>query len=129
MGCVGDALEDEVKQLGQDIKDDIFRTLKIGLEKLGVETIKRDIGRVGIDKFVYDQTFKNTKDIFANHHHMGGTIMSNSNNEGVVDKNLKVKNVSNLYVLGSSVFPSGGHFNPTFTIVQLSLRLVKHLET
>ena len=112
-----------------DIKDDIFRTLKIGLEKLGVETIKRDIGRVGIDKFVYDQTFKNTKDIFANHHHMGGTIMSNSNNEGVVDKNLKVKNVSNLYVLGSSVFPSGGHFNPTFTIVQLSLKLVKHLET
>ena len=24
MGCIGDALEDEVKQLGQDIKDDIF---------------------------------------------------------------------------------------------------------
>ena len=58
---------------------------------------------------------------------MGGTRMSEEKNEGVVDKNLKVQNISNLYVIGSSVFPTGGHFNPTFTIVQLSLRLVKHL--
>ena len=55
--------------------------------------------------------------------------MSEEKNEGVVDKNLKVQNISNLYVIGSSVFPAGGHFNPTFTIVQLSLRLVKHLTT
>jgi choline dehydrogenase-like flavoprotein len=55
--------------------------------------------------------------------------MSNKENVGVVDENLKVKNISNLYVIGSSVFPTGGHFNPTFTIVQLSLRLVRHLTT
>ena len=111
------------------IKEDVFRTLKTGLERLGEESIEKDIGRVGIDKYVYEQTFKNSDDIFANHHHMGGTIMSNKENVGVVDENLKVKNISNLYVIGSSVFPTGGHFNPTFTIVQLSLRLVRHLTT
>ena len=57
------------------------------------EVIEKDIGRVGIDKFVYDQTFENSNDIFANHHHMGGTRMSEEKNEGVVDKNLKVQNV------------------------------------
>ena len=56
---------------------------------------------------------KNSNDIFGNHHHMGGTIMSSNVRKGVVDKNLKVENTNNLYVLGSSVFSSGGHFNPT----------------
>ena len=44
----------------------------------------------------------------------------------VVDKNLKVINTKNLYVLGSSVFPSGGHVSPTFTIIQLSIKLANH---
>ena len=50
-----------------------------------------------------------------------------SNKYDVVDKNLKVFNTKNLYVAGSSVFRTGGHANPTLTIVQLSLRLADHL--
>lgn len=115
-------------QLKWNIKDDVFFSLKKSLEKLGQESIEKNIGRVGVDRFVYDQSFKNSKDIFASHHHMGGTIMSKGG-DGVVDQDLKVKNVSNLYVIGSSVFPSGGHFNSTFTIIQLTLRLAKHLTT
>jgi len=41
----------------------------------------------------------------------------------VVDKNLKLHNNKNLYVLGSSNFVSGGYANPTYTIIQMSLRL------
>lgn len=47
--------------------------------------------------------------------------------ESVVDKNLKVHNVKNLFVAGSSVFPTGGAANPTLSIVQLSLKLSKFL--
>ena len=55
------------------------------------------------------------------------TRMSDLPEFGVVDKNLKVHGVDNLYIAGSSSFGSPGHANPTFTIVQLSLRLAEHL--
>ena len=35
---------------------------------------------------------------------------------------------NNLYINGSSNFVTGGYTNPTFTIVQLSLRLGEHME-
>ena len=115
-------------ELHWNIGDDVFITLKKTLEQLGEEIINLNLGRIGVDKYVYEKSFKESNDIFGNYHHMGGTIMSSSQRKGVVDKNLKVENTNNLYVLGSSVFPSGGHFNPTFTIVQLALKLANHLK-
>lgn len=60
---------------------------------------------------------------------MGGTRMSNTKSSGVVDPNLRSWDVSNLFIVGSSVFPSGGHANPTLTIVQLAARLADYLMT
>jgi choline dehydrogenase-like flavoprotein len=64
----------------------------------------------------------------GNHHHLGGTRMSVDPATGVVDANTKVHGLANLFVSGSSVFPSGGSVNPTLTIVALSLRLSAHLK-
>ena len=47
---------------------------------------------------------------------------------GVVDENSRVHGTSNLFVTGSSVFPSGGYANPTLTIVALAARLGDHLK-
>lgn len=60
-------------------------------------------------------------------HHMGTTRMHDSPREGVVDRNCKVHGISNLYVGGSSVFPTVGANFPTITIAALSLRLAGHL--
>ena len=46
--------------------------------------------------------------------------MSNTEKTGVVDKHCKVYGVTNLYIAGSSVFPTSGFANPTLTIVALA---------
>jgi len=60
-------------------------------------------------------------------HHLGTTRMSSSPRAGVVDPDCRVHGIANLYVAGSSVFPTGGHKNPTLTLLALALRLADHL--
>jgi choline dehydrogenase-like flavoprotein len=60
-------------------------------------------------------------------HHLGTTRMATRPDEGVVDRDCLVHGTANLYVAGSSVFPTGGCANPTFTIVTLAHRLADHL--
>ncbi len=61
-------------------------------------------------------------------HHMGTTRMHDSPKEGVVDRNCRVHGMTNLYVAGSSVFPTAGANFPTLTLVALAYRLVERLE-
>jgi choline dehydrogenase-like flavoprotein len=61
------------------------------------------------------------------YHHMGTTRMHRDPAQGVVDGDGRVHGVDNLYVTGSSVFPTGGHFNPTLTVAALAIRLGDHL--
>ena len=63
------------------------------------------------------------------YHHMCTTRMSPDAATGVVDRDCRVHGMSNLYLGGSSVFATPGHANPTYTIVQLALRLADHLAT
>jgi choline dehydrogenase-like flavoprotein len=60
-------------------------------------------------------------------HHMGTTRMHPSPERGVVDADCKVHGVANLYVAGSSVFPTFGSNFPTFTIVALGLRMAEKI--
>ena len=55
--------------------------------------------------------------------------MSESELSGVVDSNSKVYGMKNLFVAGASVFPTGGHANPTLTIIAMSLRLAEYLKS
>jgi choline dehydrogenase-like flavoprotein len=62
------------------------------------------------------------------HHHMGTTRMHQDPRRGVVDEHARLHSVSNLFVVGSSLFPTSGFANPTLTIVALALRLARHLD-
>jgi choline dehydrogenase-like flavoprotein len=64
----------------------------------------------------------------AGFHHMGTTRMHSDPAQGVVDANSQVHGMSNLYVTGSSVFPTGGYANPTLTVVAMAVRLADHLK-
>ena len=62
-------------------------------------------------------------------HLMGTTLMGTDPRVSVVNADCRVHQHSNLYIAGSSVFPSSGTANPTLTIAALSLRLADRLKT
>lgn len=106
-------------------KNTVYKTIK----QIAYYGNQLSYGRIKLFDFVSSLGDYPDNGKIAGYHHMGGTRMSKSSNEGVVDSNLKVHGINNLYIAGSSVFPSGGHANPTLTIVQLSLRLGEHLKS
>ncbi len=60
-------------------------------------------------------------------HHMGTTRMDDSPSRGVVDRDGKVHGLGNLFVAGSSVFPTFGANYPTITIAALAFKLADHI--
>ncbi|MEK7467384.1 MAG: GMC oxidoreductase [Planctomycetota bacterium] len=60
-------------------------------------------------------------------HHLGATRMGRDPVTSVVNTDCRLHTVENLFVAGSSVFPTAGCANPTMTIVALALRLADHL--
>ena len=61
-------------------------------------------------------------------HHLGTARMHDDPKQGVVDADCKVHGIANLFVAGSSVFPTYGASNPTMNLVALTLRLAHHMK-
>jgi hypothetical protein len=84
--------------------------------------------------FKKDKLFKDVhinKDInnynFYDAYHPVGTCSIGSNDNNVLDKNLKVKNFSNLYSISTAIFPSAGSANPTFSLLCFANKLSNNL--
>jgi choline dehydrogenase-like flavoprotein len=98
------------------------------------EIFAREIGRQGLGRVKLPEWLLNDDpkdwgaDLVGGHHHMGTTRMAENPRLGVVDQDCRVHGIENLYIAGSSVFPTSGFANPTLTIVELALRLVDHLK-
>lgn len=60
-------------------------------------------------------------------HHMGGARMGVNSKTSVVDADLKMHGIENLYVAGTSAMPTGGNINPSLVGLALSVRLAEHL--
>lgn len=104
-----------------------MRTMREAAKALGFFLATQDIGRARLEPWVLGEADYPEDVEIAGYHHMGGTRMSDDPASGVVDRNCRLYGMANLYVAGSSVFPSGGHTTPTTTIVQMALRLADHL--
>lgn len=104
-----------------------WKTIVLLSEMLKEEIERLGLGEVTLNKEIkYDNTnwYELVSDV---NHHMGGVRMSTTAEKGVVDTNLKVWGVNNLYVCSAAVFPTGSHSNPTVTMLALGLRLVNFL--
>ena len=60
---------------------------------------------------------------YDGHHQIGTTRMAAGPGQGVVSGEGRVFGAANLFVAGSSVFPTSGAANPTLTAVAMALRL------
>lgn len=95
------------------------------------ELLAAELGRTGIGRLRIDLADDNStwpRGLGGGRHHMGTTRMHRDPKKGVVDENCRVYGVSNLFIAGSSVFPTGGADTPTITIVALALKLADHLK-
>jgi choline dehydrogenase-like flavoprotein len=102
-----------------------LRSYRRGLELLGAEMAQAGLGRLQLET---PDTADGWPELFyGHHHHMGTTRMHDDPKQGVVDRNCRVHGIGNLYIAGSSVFPTGGYSWPTVNIVALTLRLADHL--
>jgi len=95
---------------------------------LGGEFARRGIGRLRLEPWLDDDDASWQEAVHETFHHIGSTRMSDDPSRGVVDTNCRVYGMDNLFVAGSSVFPTGGHVNPTLTVVALALRLGDHIK-
>jgi choline dehydrogenase-like flavoprotein len=59
-------------------------------------------------------------------HQIGTIRMGTSGKDGVVDRNLRTFDSSNLFVVGSAVLPTSGQANPTLTAIALAIRLAHY---
>jgi choline dehydrogenase-like flavoprotein len=96
-------------------------------ELLAEEFRKRGIGSLTVDLSEHGSGWPGS--MTGGKHHMGTTRMHDDPSRGVVDADCRVHGIANLYVAGSSVFPTAGYANPTLTLVALAVRLADHLKT
>lgn len=85
---------------------------------------------LGDDDYIFTHEFKDinwNKNFTSAAHHVGTCRMGHDENEGVVDKNLKVFGVDNLYVCDGSIFTTAGNVNNGLTISAFACRLAEHL--
>jgi len=108
-------------RLGDLVKHTFDRTVAIvgkEISDAGIADVTYDPPQLGRD---WPETIEGTW------HHMGTTRMNDSPAFGVVDRNCRMHGLGNMYVAGSSVFPTAGANFPTMTLVALALRLSDHI--
>jgi hypothetical protein len=108
-----------------------YHTMRTAVTEVGRHMALTDAGRARVADWL--QASNPTpprvgEDKVAAIHHMCTTRMSDNPREGVVDRDCRIHGMRNLYVGGSSVFSTSSFTHPTYTIVQLALRLAEHLD-
>ncbi|MDR3538259.1 MAG: GMC family oxidoreductase [Acetobacteraceae bacterium] len=103
------------------------RTVATGFALLRQEFAESGLGELKLEPSESDIEAVVRRDGAYGGHHIGTVRMGDSRATGVVDANCRVFGVNNLYVAGSSVFPTSSQANPTLTLLALALRLADHL--
>ncbi|MFO1143973.1 MAG: GMC family oxidoreductase [Amaricoccus sp.] len=109
-----------------------YRTLREATIAFGAHVAEQQLGRLRLRRWLLRDDpelpeVDSGSGLVDGRQHMCTTRMSTDPATGVVDADCRVHSVDNLFIGGSSVFATPGNAKPTFTIVQLALRLGQHI--
>lgn len=122
--------QDDLDALGQpkvllnwEVSEEDRRSMRTSFAILGAEFAAAGLGRL------WTPTTDGRLDWKADpgNHHLGTTRMTADPSLGVVDADCRSHDHPNLFVLGGSVFATGGDANPTLTITALAERCAAYL--
>jgi choline dehydrogenase-like flavoprotein len=124
-------LGDELDRFGQPKMKIVWRWTEADLRSIRrtQEIFREELAAFGKFIPVEEGAADFPRSFYSTHHFMGTTRMHDDPSQGVVDEHCQVHGTKNLFVAGSSVFPTGGCANPTLTLVALAIRLADHLKS
>lgn len=131
LGAREDQLGHPVAEIDWDISEEDAQELdrfRKAFEQFWSESGLEGQGRLIWTADAQEATINGVRAMEGIYHPVGTTRMAEGPDDGVVDRDLRVFGLSNLYLGATSVFPNGGSANPTMTLILLILRLAKHLE-
>lgn len=120
-----DALGMPRLKLNMTISDHDFARYRRTITELGRQMLAARAGMIRLDRSTRAEWLEVMD---WGNHHLGTARMNIDPKRGVVDSNCKVHGISNLFIAGSSVFPTYGASNPTMNLVALTLRLADHVK-
>ena len=109
-------------KLNMRIADEDLARYRRTLAEMGRQLLAGRTGMLRIEKRTREDWSRDW-----GHHHLGTTRMHVDPKQGVVDADGLVHGLGNLYIAGSSIFPSYSASNPTMNLIALTLRLADHL--
>lgn len=110
-------------RIAEHDRENLWRCYEI----IAMELARIGAGRVRLLRDREDALWEDPRLLSYGNHHIGTTRMSANPKRGVVDADARVHGLPNLYVAGSSIFPTASHVPPTLTVVALAIRLADHL--
>lgn len=127
-------LQRERDALGMPLVDVNWKVDGVELETIAYfsEQVRDALKKAGIADLELEKTLvardpAYLADASDTYHQMGGARMGRDAGDGVVDTDLRVHGVADLYVAGAAVMPSTGYANCTLTAIALGLRLCDHM--
>jgi len=106
-----------------------FRIIKTIAKNFKISWYKNKLDKIANLKISNPEKYNNKTNnlIKITYHPIGSIMTGNNRNNSVVDKNLKIWGIKNLYICSTAIFPSSGSANTGFNFLSLTYRLSEHI--
>jgi choline dehydrogenase-like flavoprotein len=127
LGMTTDRFGLRLPRLDWKMTDVDVRSIAASLRLLRDEFAQSGVGAIVFNDATLEKDIV-VKAVPIGGHHIGMARMSADPRYGVVDSDLRLHDVDNVFLASGAVLPTSSHANPTLTILALTLRLAERLK-